>query len=78
MPLTTWPHLRAAFSAVSTASAPEFMGSARAMPVAVHRRSRKGPSRSLWKARDVMARREACAASAATSSGWPWPKLTAE
>ncbi len=33
MPLILWPHLRAALSAVSTASAPPFAGSARSSPV---------------------------------------------
>ena len=39
MPLTLWPHLRAALSAVSTASAPPLAGSTRSSPVSCASRS---------------------------------------
>ena len=44
---TLYAHLRAALSAVSTASSPVFTGSARSMPVSRHSRARNGGSRSL-------------------------------
>ncbi len=42
MPLILWPHLRAALSAVSTASAPPLAGSARSSPVSVVSRLQEG------------------------------------
>ena len=44
MPLTRWPQRRAHLIAVSTASAPVFIGSARSKPVTCESFSRKGPS----------------------------------
>jgi len=70
--------LRAALTAVSTASAPVFIGSALAMPVVSQTARRNGPRRSVWKARLVTASRSACSVRTRTSAGWPWPKLTAE
>ena len=64
--------------AVSTASVPVFIGSAFAMPVVSQTARRNGPSRSVRKARLVTARRRAWSVSAATRTGWAWPKLTAE
>ena len=52
--------MRAALTAVSTASAPVFIGSALAIPVASQTARRNGPSWSLWKARLVTASRAAC------------------
>jgi hypothetical protein len=65
-------------TAVSTASAPVFIGNALSMPVVSQTARRNGPSRSVWKARLVTASCIACSTSAWTSAGWPWPKLTAE
>ncbi len=78
VPLTSRAHLRAALMAVSTASAPVFIGSARSMRVMRHTSARNGPSSVLWKAREVSVSRPACSTSAATSLGCEWPKLTAE
>ena len=70
--------MRAALIAVSTASAPVFIGRARSMPVMRQRRSRKLPRRAVWKARLVTASVFACSVSVCTRVGLAWPKLTAE
>ena len=67
-----------ALIAVSTASAPEFMGRARSLPASSQSRLRKGPRRSLWNAREVSATRPSWALAAATMRGWLCPWLTAE
>jgi hypothetical protein len=70
--------LRAALTAVSTASAPVFMGSTRAKPVSSQISWQKGPSWSLRNAREVSATRHICSAMTLTSRGWQWPWFTAE
>src|SRR4051812_21528004 len=77
-PFAREPHSPMALIAVSTASAPEFMGRARALPAALQSFSRNGPRRSLWNARDVRATFPSCALAAATILGWLWPWLSAE
>jgi len=72
------PHLRAALTAVSTASAPVFIGTimgevpsrARESAVSAHSASAKGSSRSCMKARDVRQTRSSWAVTAASSAGW--------
>jgi hypothetical protein len=78
IPRRSWPWRRIAFTAVSTASAPVFMGSARSAPVTAQSRARKGPIRSLRKAREVRVRRPACSTRAATMRGCRWPWFRAE
>ncbi len=72
------PHLRAALSAVSTASTPEFMGRAMLKPVSSWRSRRRSGSWSLRKAREVRVTFCAWATMAARMRGWQWPWLTAE
>jgi hypothetical protein len=70
--------LRAAFSAVSTASAPEFISSAMSMPDrSCSCRSSSG-NWSLRNAREVSVTRCAWSTQACTIRGWQWPWLTAE
>ena len=78
MPFTVSPHLRAALSAVSTASAPEFMSNATSMCVTAWSCSSRKGSWSLRKARDVSVTRFACSVTAARIRGWQCPWLTAE
>ncbi len=77
-PFTSYAHRRAALMALSTASAPVFMGITRSSPTSPDSSSQKGPSWSLWKARLVSVRRPSCACAAATRRGWRWPKFSAE
>ena len=77
-PLRWYPHLRAILMAVSTASAPVFIGSTASMPRRRASSAQNGPSWSLWNARLVSVTRSSCALAAAISSGWRWPKLSAE
>ena len=77
-PLTSYPHLRAIFSALSTPSAPLFIGSTMSMPASSASSAQNGPSWSWWKARLVSVIRSSWARAAATRSGWPWPKFRAE
>ena len=77
-PLTRYPHLRAVLIAVSTASAPVFMGSTISMPHSSARAAQNSAKRSWWKAREVRVTRSSWAFAAAISRGWPWPKLSAE
>jgi hypothetical protein len=64
--------------AVSTASAPVFIGSTTSLPVNAARSRANGPSWSLKKARLVSVSRCSCSVARATSRGWEWPKLSAE
>jgi len=77
-PLTVCPHLRVILIAVSTPSAPLFIGRKRGNPVSSQISLQKGPSWSLKKAREVSVRRRAWRSSAASSRGWQCPWLTAE
>jgi hypothetical protein len=61
--------LRAILIAVSTASAPVFIGSAISVSLTAHSFSKNEPIRSLCTARDVRVNRPACASSAATIRG---------
>ncbi len=62
----------------STASAPVFIGSTMSLLARRARASAKGPRRSLWNARLVRVIRSSWSRAACTSTGLPWPKLTAE
>jgi hypothetical protein len=64
--------------AVSTASAPVFIGSTTSRPHSPASSSQNGPSWSWRKARDVSVTRRACSTSAATMRGWQCPWFTAE
>ena len=77
-PRTSWPHLRASLIAVSTPSAPVFMGSTRGLPQKVASSAQNGPSWSEWNARLVSVRRPSCASAAAIRPGWRCPKFSAE
>ncbi|GAA3292273.1 hypothetical protein GCM10020295_11150 [Streptomyces cinereospinus] len=77
-PLTSYAHLRATFTPLSTASAPVFMGSTMSRPVSAASRSANSASRSWWKAREVRVRRSSWRWAASTRAGWRWPKLRAE
>lgn len=77
-PLTRYPHFRAVFTAVSTASAPVFIGSTISMPHSDASSRQKSANRSWWNARDVSVTRSSCAFAASTSRRLPWPKLSAE
>ena len=78
IPLTVYPHLRATLIAVSTASAPEFIGTTMSLPVRVARSAQNGPNWSWWKARLTRVTRSSCSWAAARISGCPWPKFSAE
>ncbi len=77
-PFTRYAHLRATFSADSTASAPEFIGSTMSVPVSSASSWQNRPSWSWWNARLVSVTRPSCATAASTSPGCRWPKLSAE
>ena len=82
-PLTSYPHLRAALMAVSTASAPVFIGStmggpATSGPTRAASRSANGSSSSWSNARDVSVSLSICACAAAVRTGCRWPKFSAE
>ena len=77
-PLTWYPHLRAVFSAVSTASAPEFIGSAASLPHSSASSATNGPNWSWWNAREVSVTRASCSRAAASSTGLRCPKFSAE
>ena len=77
-PLISWPHRRATLSAVSTPSAPEFMGSTVSLPANAASSAQNGPSRSWWNALLVRVSRSSCSLAAATRSGCRWPKFRAE
>jgi len=78
MCLTRYPHLRAALMAVSTASAPVFMGSMVSVPVREVSASAYGTRSSWLKARETRVSFPTCSCAAATRRGLAWPKLTAE
>ena len=76
--LCVYPHRRTALMAVSTASAPVFMGSTISMP---HMRASSSTKRGNWslrKAREVSVTRSACSRSAWRMRGWQWPWFSAE
>ena len=77
-PLTSYPHLRAALMAVSTASAPVFIGSTISRPASSASSAQNGPNWSCSNARLTSVTRASCRWAAATSRGWRWPKLSAE
>ncbi len=77
-PLARYPHLRAVLTAVSTASAPVFIGSTISMPQNSASRVQNSANRSWWKARDVSVTRSSCRLAASISRRLPWPKLSAE
>jgi hypothetical protein len=77
-PLTSYAHLRATLTALSTASAPVFMGSTMSRPVRAARDSANSASWSLWKARDVRVSRSSWRCAASMSTGLRCPKLRAE
>ncbi len=56
-PFTSYAHLRATLMALSTASAPVFIGRTMSMPVNSAREVANWARRSLWKAREVRVRR---------------------
>jgi hypothetical protein len=64
--------------AVSTASAPEFMGRIMSLPVSRHRASAKPLSLSLKNARLVSVSTPSCSRATATRRSLEWPKLSAE
>jgi len=77
-PLTSYPHLRAVLIAVSTASAPVFIGSTISMPASAASSAQNGPNWSCSNARLTRVTRSSWRCAAATSRGWRCPKLTAE
>ena len=77
-PLTVYPHLRATLIAVSTASAPVFIGSTTSMPARSASSAQNGPNWSCWNARLTSVSRSSCRCAAAISRGCPWPKFSAE
>jgi hypothetical protein len=76
-PFTSWPHLRAIFRAVSTASAPVFIGRIASIPHSSESSAAKVPRRSLWNARLVSVSRPSCRSAASMRRGWRCPKLSA-
>jgi hypothetical protein len=77
-PLTSYPHLRAVFSAVSTASAPLFIGRTMSLPHISASSLTNGPNWSWSNARLTSVTRSSWRRTAAVSRGLRWPKLTAE
>jgi hypothetical protein len=82
-PFTSWPHLRAILIAVSTASAPVFIGSTVSsrgsrVPASAASAAQNGSSWSWRKARLVSVTRSSSRRAASTSTGWRWPKFKAE
>ncbi len=77
-PLRSYPHLRATLMAVSTASAPVFIGSTASCRDSRARSAQKRPSWSLWNARLVRVSRWSWASAASIRAGWRWPKFSAE
>src|SRR6266571_6398477 len=77
-PLTSYPHLRAVLIAVSTASAPVFIGSTISMPASAASSAQNGPNWSCSNALLTSVTRSSCRCAAATSRGCRWPKLIAE
>src|SRR5690606_34482222 len=77
-PLTSYAQRRAALKAVSTASAPVFIGNAISLPEILQIISYHGASISLWNAREVNVTRSAWSFNAWIIFGWRCPWLTAE
>ncbi len=77
-PLTRYPHFRAVFTAVSTASAPVFIGSTISMPHSAASSPQNAANRSWWNAREVSVTRSSWARAASTSRRLPCPKFSAE
>jgi hypothetical protein len=76
-PLTSYPHLRLTLIAVSTASAPEFIGRIMSLPVRRVSASAKPLSLSLKNARLVSVSLPSCSRATATRRSLVWPKLSA-
>ena len=74
----TYPHLRATLMAVSTASAPVFIGSTISMPHSPASSAQNGPNWSWSNALDTSVARPSCLVAAATSRGCRCPKFSAE
>lgn len=70
-PLTSYPHLRAVFTAVSTASAPVFIGSTISLPHSAASSVQKSAKRSWWKAREVSVTRSNWARAASIRRRFP-------
>ncbi len=77
-PLTSTPHLRATLTALSTASAPVFIGSTMSLPASAASSVVKVPSLSEWNARLVSVSVSSWACATAVSSALRCPKFTAE
>ena len=77
-PLTVYPHLRATLIAVSTASAPVFIGSTTSRPARSASSAQNGPNWSCSNARLTSVRCSSCRCAAAISRGCRWPKFSAE
>lgn len=77
-PLTRYPHFRAVFTAVSTASAPVFMGSTISLPHSSASCPQNSANRSWWNALDVSVTLSNCALAASISRRLPCPKFSAE
>jgi hypothetical protein len=70
--------LRATLIAVSTASAPVFIGSTISMAHSSASSAQNGPNWSWSNARLTSVTRSSCRIAAAVSRGWRWPKFSAE
>jgi hypothetical protein len=70
--------LRATLIAVSTASAPVFIGRVSSMPHSSASSRQNGPNWSCTNARLTSVSRSSCSRAAAISAGCRWPKLSAE
>lgn len=68
-PFTSYAHLRATLIALSTASAPVFIGSTMSRPVSSASDSANSASRSLWNAREVRVRVSSWRCAASISAG---------
>ena len=77
-PLTSYPHLRATLIAVSTASAPVFIGRTISMPASSASSAQNGPKCSWSNARLTSVTRSSWRWAASTRRGCRWPKLIAE
>ncbi len=77
-PFTRYPHLRAVFTALSTASAPVFTGSTISIPHSSASSVQNAANRSWWTAREVSVTRSSCRRAASASRLLPCPKFSAE
>jgi len=77
-PLTWYPHLRATLMAVSTASAPVFIGSTMSRPHNSASPRQNGPNWSCRNARLVRVTRSSWRRAASSRTGWRCPKFRAE